>query len=341
MATKVYTGMGVRLPLGEVPEYVRRVEAVGYDGIVIPEAVHDGFLVCLSALEHSQSLVVTAGVILAFPRSPMVVAHAAWDLQSFSGGRFELGLGSQVKGNVVGRFSVPWTHPIPRMREYVQSLRAIWDCWQKGSPLDFRGKHYSFTRMQPYFNPGPIEHPHIPLFLGAVNPAMTRLAGEVCDGMISHPTSSDPRYIREVTVPNLEAGARRAGRSMQGVSLAAGGFVITGQNRREVAKAREDVRELMAFLYSTPAYWPTLELHGWGDVGRRLRQMTREGGWREMAREITDEIVDQLAATGTYDEIADKLKERHRGLATRISFPMPADTSLDRQVARVVAALKR
>lgn len=340
MATKVYTGMGVRLPLAEVPQYVRRVEAVGYDGIVIPEAVHDGFLVALSALEHSRRLTVTTGIILAFPRSPMVVAHTAWDLQSFSGGRFELGLGSQVKGNVEGRFSVPWTDPIRRMREYVQSLRAIWDCWQNGSPLDFQGKHYSFTRMQPYFNPGPIEHPDIPVLLGAVNPAMTRLAGQVCNGMIAHPTSSDPRYIREVTVPNLEAGARRAGRSLQEVGLAVGGFVITGQNRSELAKAREEARELMAFLYSTPAYWPTLELHGWGDVGSRLRQMTREGGWSEMARQITDEMVDQLAVMGTYEEIADKLKERHRGLATRISFPMPADPSLDHQVARVVAALK-
>lgn len=337
---KVFTAMDARMSLREVPTFVQRAEAMGYDGVIVPEAIHDGLLMALMALEHSRRLTVTTGVILAFPRSPMVVAHAAWDLQDFAGGRFELGLGTQVRGNIEGRFSVPWAPPIPRMREYLLSLRAIWDCWRNGTPLNFQGKHYRFTRMQPFFVPGPLNHPRIPLLLGAVNAANTRLAGELCDGMITHPTNSDPRFLREVTIPNLRAGAQRAGRSLDEVELMVGGFVVTGADRREMAESRESIRANMAFLYSTPAYWPTLELHGWGEVGRRLHQMTREGRWGEMAAQITDEMMDRLTTSGPYDEIGHRLKERYSGLASRILFALPRDPARDRQVARVVAELK-
>ena len=173
----VYATMDQRMPPAEVADHARRAEALGYDGLNIPEAVHDGLVMSQIALQATTRLRVATSVLVAFPRSPMAVAHAAWDLQALSGGRFELGLGSQVRGNIVGRYSTPWTAPVPRMREYVQSLRAIFACWQEGAPLAFEGEHYRFTRMQPFFNPGPIENPAIPIPLGAIGPAMTALAG--------------------------------------------------------------------------------------------------------------------------------------------------------------------
>ena len=213
---QIHAGMDQRMPLAQVGAYARRVEAIGFDGLNVPDAVHDGLLTATVALRETTRLKVATSVLVAFPRSPMNVAHAAWDLQAFSGGRFELGLGTQVRGNIVGRYSTPWEPPVPRMREYVHALHAIWNCWQEGGPLDFQGSSYRFTKMQPFFNPGPIEHPEIPILLGAVGPKMTRLVGEVADGMLSHPTNSSPRYLREVTIPELAAGAVDAGRQPAG-----------------------------------------------------------------------------------------------------------------------------
>ena len=254
---KVYASVGTNMPLGDVGALAQRVEAMGYDGLHIPETVHDGLMVAMLALEHTSRIEVGTSVILAFPRSPMITAIAAWDLQRFSAGRFSLGLGSQVKGNIEGRFSVSWRAPAARMREYMQSLLAIWAAFQNGGGLSFEGEHYRFTRLQPYFNPGPIDHPRPRLVLGAVNPAMCRVAGEVADGLNTHGTNSNPRYIREVTIPGIEEGARRAGRSRADVNLHGGNF-ITGATRDEVDRARAGQRESFSFLYSTPNYWPTL-----------------------------------------------------------------------------------
>jgi probable F420-dependent oxidoreductase len=194
-----------RMPLRDVPDYALRAERIGFWGLLVPEAVHDGFLTAALALEHTERLMVATSVALAFPRSPTVTAYGAWDLQSLSGGRFRLGLGSQVKGNVVRRYGVPWTPPVKRMRDYVGALRAIWSCWQHGTPLAYESESYRLDRMQPFFNPGPIEHPEIPVYLGAVNPGMIRLAGEIADGMMTHPTNTSPRYLHERVVPQLEA----------------------------------------------------------------------------------------------------------------------------------------
>jgi probable F420-dependent oxidoreductase len=270
----------------------------------------------------------------------MTVAYAAWDLQSLSGGRLELGLGSQVKGNMEGRFSVAWKPPVPRMREYLASLRAIWDCWQNGAALQFEGEYYRFDRMQPFFNPGPIAHPGIPLFLGGVNRVMTQLAGETAAGIMTHPTNTSPRYLRELTVPNLEIGARRAGRTRAEVEVLASSFLATGPTREVVDTERERVREYLTFLYSTPQYWPSLELHGWGDVGRHLHRLTREGRWQEMKGAITDEMLNQLVPLGTYGEIADVLRAWYGDLVSGISFPMPEDPGCDAQAAAVIQALR-
>jgi probable F420-dependent oxidoreductase len=338
---KVYAGVDdPGMPLREVAAYAQRAERIGFAGLLVPEAVHDGFLMALLALEHTRTLTVASSVALAFPRSPTTVAYAAWDLQALSGGRFVLGLGSQVKGNIVGRFGVEWKPPVARMRDYIGALRAIWDCWQHGSRLAFESEHYRLTRMQPFFNPGPIEHPDIPIFIGGVNRGMTRLAGEVADGLMTHPTNTNPRYLREVTLPAVSAGAERAARSAQAVAVVASTFVATGPSADAVARERERLRQHLAFLYSTPQYWSTLELFGWSDVGRQLHQLSREGRWVEMTAAITDEIFDQLVPSGTYDEISPTLRELYGGLASGITLRMPDDPRCDGQLTRLIETLQ-
>lgn len=264
---QVYASMDQRMTLSQVAAHAKRSEALGYDGLNVPDAVHDGLLVAHEALRATTRLRVATSVLIVFPRSPMVVAVAAWDLQSVSRGRFELGLGTQVRGNIVGRYSTPWTSPVPRMREYIQSLRAIFASFQHGVPLRFEGEHYQFTKLQPFFNPGPIDHPDVPIFLGAVGPVMTALAGEVADGHMSHPTHSAPRVLKELTIPALERGAERAGRKPLDLDRMLAGMVSTGGDAAELARQREKSRELLGFLYSTPAYWPALEIYGWGQIG--------------------------------------------------------------------------
>ncbi|MFQ5417485.1 MAG: TIGR03617 family F420-dependent LLM class oxidoreductase [Myxococcota bacterium] len=337
---QIYAGMDQRLSLAGVSDHARRVEAIGYDGLNVPDAVHDGLLAAQAALSATARLKVATSVLVCFPRSPMNVAHAAWDLQATSGGRFELGLGSQVRGNIIDRYSTPWTAPVPRMREYVQSLRAIWSCWQDGGELAFEGAHYRFTRMQPFFNPGPIAHPAIPIFLGAVGPKMTELVGEVADGIMTHPTNGSPRHLREATLPELAAGAARAGRATDTASVMAAGFVATGPTASEVALQRGRIRELLAFLYSTPTYWRSLDVHGWRDVGERLHELSRQGRWPEMAGAVGDEMLEALVPQGPYDVIAATLKAWYDGLADCITFPLPDDRRDDAKVAAVVAQLR-
>lgn len=337
---EVWATMDQRMTLAEVPEHARRAEALGYDGLNVPDAVHDGLLIAQAALAATTRLRVATSVLVAFPRSPMNVAHAAWDLQAFSGGRFELGLGSQVRGNIVGRYSTPWTAPVPRMREYIGALRAIFASWQDGARLAFEGEHYQFTRMQPFFNPGPLDSGAPPIHLAAIGPAMTALAGESAEGLMCHPTNSSPRYLREHVWPRLERGAERTGRRPQDVGVMAADLVATGADEASVAKAREGVRELFGFLFSTPAYWPSLLLYGFPDLGEELLSLTRQGAWGEMTKRIPDELLDSLVPSGPYSEIADILKSRFEGLAGRLTFPLPEDPALEPHVAEVVQALR-
>jgi probable F420-dependent oxidoreductase len=332
--------MDVRLPLTAAGAHAQRAERLGYDGLNVPEAVHDGMLVALLCLEHTRGLRVGTGAIVAFARSPMLTAQGAWDLQRLSGGRFELGLGSQVKGNLEGRFGVAWTPPAPRMRDYVRALRAVFARWQEGTPLAFESAHYRLTRMQPYFDPGPLEQAAPPIWLGAVNPGMTRVAGEVADGVLMHPTHSDPRTLREVTRPALAAAAERAGRRPQTVGIHACPFVATGSDTAQLDTARERIRETLAFLYSTPVYWPALAHHGWQEVGERLHRLGRAGAWSEMRELLSDAMLAKLVPQGCYGEIAEVLREWYGGLATRIAFPLPDDPAHDAEVARVVARLR-
>ena len=236
---------------------------------------------------------------------------------------------------------MPWTPPIPRMREYLESLRAIFGAFQNGEGLRYEGERYRFTRLQPRFSPGPSEWPEVPLFLGAVNPAICRLAGELADGVLTHPTNSSPRYLREVTLANIAEGAKRAGRDPSEIELIPSLQVLAGATQAEIDARREVVRESTGFWYSTPPYWPTLELHGWSELGPQLRELTRAGKWQEMTALISDEMIDTLMPEGTYDRIADVILEWYGDVADGIAFPLPDDTAHDERVARVVEQLQQ
>ena len=339
MSFRVYAAMDQRMKPADVAAHARRAESLGYDGLNVPEAVHDGLLTSQIALAATTRLRVATSVLVVFPRSPMSVAIAAWDLQSLSDGRFELGIGSQVRGNIVGRYSTDWSDPVPRMREYVGALRAIFDTWQNDAPLDFVGERYRFTRMQPFFHPGPAPGGPPPIHLGGVGPKMTALAGEAADGLMTHPSNTPPRYLREVTRPKLAEGAARAGRTVE-TPLMVSALAATGETAAEVAAEREKQRETLAFLYSTPSYWNSLELFGWKDRGEKLRELTREGRWGEMKSILTDEILDTFVPAAPYSEIAEVLRDRYEGLSDWIAFPMPDDPAKDPLCRQAIEALR-
>lgn len=320
-------------PLAGIEAHVRRIEELGYDAIHVAETVHDPFLVSLLALEHTSKLVVRTSVALAFPRSPMVVALAAWDLAAVSGGRFQLGLGSQVRANIEGRYSVEWRDPVGRMREYVGALRAIFTSFQTGEPLRFEGEHYRFTRLQPYFNPGPLYMGPPPIWLGGVNERMCRLAGEVADGFVTHPTSSSRRYLDAVCFPNLRASGRD-------IELVVGVPIATGRTTEDLALEIERHRQILAFLYSTPAYGRTLDLYGWTGLGDRLRALTREGRWGELDALVTDEIIDALVPHAVYADLPETLLHRLGGVADGVLIAPPSDPADDPGFADMLRVLQ-
>jgi probable F420-dependent oxidoreductase len=268
------------------------------------------------------------------------VAYAAWDLSALSGGRFVLGLGSQVRGNVEGRYGVAWAPPVPRMREYVVALRAIWRCWQEGTPLAVDGEHYRLGRMQPFFAPGPIEHPAIEVALGAVGPAMTRLAGEVADVLLTHPTNASPRVLRERVLPAVAQGACRAARAPESVRVVAGGFVATGPDAAAVRAERERARAYLGFLYSTPQYAPALEAHGAAGLHARLHVLAREGRWDAMPREIPDDLLDALVPAAPYAELGGVLRAWYGGICPALSLSLPADPAWDDAARAAIEVLR-
>jgi probable F420-dependent oxidoreductase len=329
---QVVAGMSDRLPLSEVGGYAQRVEALGYHTLHVPETVHDGLAVALLALEHTERLRVQTSVTLAFVRSPMLVAYTAWDLQAMSGGRFGLGLGSQIRQNIEGRYSMEWREPIGRMRDYVESLRAIWHSFDTGEPLRYEGEHYRFTRLQPFFNPGPSGHPAPEIWLGGVNERICRLGGTHADGFVTHPTNSSPRYLRELCLPFLRAGERP-------VQLVTGSPFATGPDADAVAASREHHRQLFGFLLSTPAYRRSLELYGWAELGARLQRMTRDGAWGDLPALVTDEVIDTFLPQATWDELVERVTEWFGGLADGVILPVPGDAGLDDRFAEVIRAV--
>ena len=333
---KVDGGVSANLP--DVPAEAAAAEAAGYDGAWAAETGHDPFLPLLLAAEHTERMELGTGIAVAFARNPMNLAVLANDLQWYSGGRFMLGLGSQIKPHIEKRFSMPWSHPAPRMRELILAMRAIWDCWNNGTKLDFRGDYYTHTLMTPFFNPGPNPHGTPRVFLAAVGERMADVAGEVADGMLVHGFTTE-RYLREVTLPAVERGLARSGRSRSEFQLSYPAFVVTGADEEEMEQAAVGVRQQIAFYGSTPAYRPVLELHGWGDLQTELNTLSKQGEWVQMGKLIDGDVLDAFAVVAEPDRVAGALLSRFGNLVDRLSFyaPYRRDPAAWRPV---VAALK-
>ena len=309
-----------------IGEYARRMEEVGYDSIITPEVGHDPFLPLMIVAENTQRLKFGTGVAIAFPRSPFAMAQIAWDLQRYSGGRFMLGLGTQVKGHNERRYSTPWPAPPgPRLREYILCLKAIFNTFQTNERPNYQGKWYQFTLISPFFNPGPNPNGGVPIYISAVNKYNCRLVGELCDGIRMHGFNT-PKYTREVIIPSIEEGVKKAGRELADIDIVGGSFLVTGNTEEEVEKAKAPVKQQIAFYGSTRSYHPVLECHGWGETGMRLYRLSIEGKWAEMASEITDEMLDEFAIVGTYDEVVSKIRERYFGVVSTLDFGFAIQT---------------
>ncbi len=309
--------------LMKVPEIARDLESLGYDGVYTFEGPHEPFMPLLLAAEHTTSLQLTTAVAIAFARNPMTLANIAYDLQLASQGRMTLGLGSQIKPHIEKRFSMEWSRPAARMREMVQAIQAIFASWNDEVPLDFRGEFYRHTLMTPMFNPGPCEWGPPPIVLAGVGPKMTAVAGEVADGFMIHPFSTE-KFMRETTLPALAAGLATRGRTLADFEISLPAMVAVGNSDGEIEQAREAFRMRLAFYGSTPAYRVVLEPHGWGEVQTELNRLSKTGGWGEMNSLITDEMLDAFVTCGTPHTIANALQTRYAGIVDRVSVNPPA-----------------
>lgn len=293
-------------------------ENLGFDGLFTSETQHDPFLPIVAAARSASSLQLGTAIAVAFARSPMTVAHTAWDLADLTGGRFLLGLGTQIRAHITRRFNMPWDSPGPRLREYVEALRAIWHSWQTGDPLEFKGEFYEFTLMTPFFNPGPIDHPDVPIYLAGVNEYVSRVAGEVSDGIHIHPFHT-LEYLDQVVYPAIARGAQGRGREFTDVETVVPVFVITGRNETEMANSEFATKLQIAFYASTPTYRAVLDLHGW-DVGPQLTAMSKRGEWLAMGSVVPDEMVAELAVRAPLGELGEAVADKYRGKVDRIGF---------------------
>ena len=298
----MYVDGGIGTDLAKAGAAAQKQEAAGYDGIWAAETSHDPFLALTLAAEHTSTVELGTGIVVAFARNPMTLAQSAYNLNEFSEGRLLLGLGSQIKPHITRRFSMEWSHPAPRMREFILAMRAIWDCWANGTKLDFRGDFYQHTLMTPFFNPGPNPYGAPKVFLAGVGELMTKVAGETADGFLAHGFTTES-YLREVTLPALEAGMAAGGRSREDFQISLPGFVVTGGNEEQMEKAATGVREQIAFYGSTPAYRGVLDHHGWGDLQPQLNGLSKEGKWKEMGELITPEILATFAVVAEPDQV--------------------------------------
>jgi len=315
---RVFHRIGTK-DLGAVAAEAAWAESMGYDGLSSNETAHDPFLPLALAATATSRITLETRVAIAFPRSPMAVAYLSRDLQELSKGRFRLGLGTQVKGHIQRRFSSSWESPGPKLREYVQSLRHIWDCWANGTKMDYQGRFYQFTLMTPFFSPGPSNYPDPEVFTAAVNAYNCRVAGEVSDGLMLHSLTS-AEYVRQVVKPGMEMGAGKAGRTATGLKVTGGGFIVTGPNKASIRAAEAELRRRISFYASTRTYHPVLECHGFIEIGKRLHEMSVRNEWAEMAELVSDEMLDAFAVRGEYDEVAGKFLERYGGLLDEVNF---------------------
>jgi probable F420-dependent oxidoreductase len=303
--------------LSSLPEIAASAESVGFHALWSTETQHDPFLPLALAAEHTQRIHLGTAIAVAFVRSPTVLAHTAWDLADASRGRFILGLGTQVKAHVERRFGMEWPDsPAGKLRDLIQAMRAVWRSWQEGEPLNHLGPYHKLTLMTPFFNPGPIEHPSIPVYIAGVNPALCRLAGEVADGFLAHPYHSAD-YLRQVVRPEIDAGTERAGRAPADIRLSVTALAATDDTEAAF------VRSQIAFYASTPTYRPVMAHHGWGEIADRLRALSRQMAWGEMPLLITDEMLSTFAVVAPEEGLAEQLLRRYAGLADRLSLYLP------------------
>jgi probable F420-dependent oxidoreductase len=311
--------------LNKIPELSRKVEDMGFDGLWTAEAQHNPFLPLALTANATQRITMGTAIAVAFPRSPMVTAQIAWDLAAQSNGRFILGLGTQIAVHIVKRFSAQWSgKPVSQLRDYLLALRKIWGAFQSGNGLRYRGEHYSFGVLPPFFNPGPIANPHIPLYIAGVGPALCKLGGELADGFHVH-SFHTPQYLREVIRPAIAAGAQANGRTLRDISLACAVFVVTGRNAAEIQQNTIAIKSQIGFYASTPSYHKVLEVHGWGAFGQQMNQLTKEGKWDTLWQAVPDEILHEFAVVAPPDELPYKLRERYAGLLDRVGYYFPFD----------------
>jgi probable F420-dependent oxidoreductase len=313
---------GIGFEPGRIAEQATKAEARGYDGVWSAETGHDPFLPIAAAAGATENLDYGTGIAVAFARNPMNLAVLANDLQHLTKGRLMLGLGSQIKPHITKRFSMPWSHPAPRMRELIMAIRAIWHTWETGDPLEFRGDFYTHTLMTPFFNPGENPYGNPKILLAAVGERMTEVAGEVGDGMLVHGFSTE-RYLREISLPALERGAAKAGKGRGDLVVSYPGFVVTGTSDEATEAADRAVRQQIAFYGSTPAYRPVLELHGWGDLQPELNTLSKRGEWVKMGELIDDDVLHAFAVVCPLDQVASEVLSRFGGLVDRYSFYAP------------------
>lgn len=325
--------------LGGVQAAAERAVLLGYDGFFTAETSHDPFMPLALAARSAPDLTLGTAIAVAFPRSPMITANLAWDLASFSRGRFILGLGTQVKAHITRRFAGEWFSPGPRMRDYLLALKAIFNTWQRGEPLDYDGTFYKLSLMTPFFNPGPIEHPDLPLAIAGVGPYMARLAGELCQALHVHPFHT-VQYLDEVVLPQMKSGAEAAGRNLSDIQRITTVFVVTGRDQGGIERAMEPVKAQIAFYASTPDYAAVLELHGW-DISEKLRGMSRRGQWAEMAALVPDEMVEQVAVVAPLDRLGETIRRRYGDRVQRVGYYALGDVDWsDDEWAALVSATK-
>jgi probable F420-dependent oxidoreductase len=325
--------------LGDAAEEARRLAAIGYDGVYTLEGSWDPFYPLVMAAEHAPQLDIATGIAVAFPRNPIHLAYQAWDLQKFSGGKFLLGIGSQVKAHIEKRFGQEFSPPAPRMREYIQALKAIFDCWQNGTTLDFRGKYFQHTLMTPMFNPGPLESGPPPVLLGALGPRMTEVAGEVADGLIVHPFSNMP-FLTGHALPAVDRGLAKSGRTRDQFTLQINAIVITGETEEARAIATESVKGLLGFYSSTPAYRPPMDAVGYGELQPELNRLSKEGRWEELGSHIDQDFLDAFTTSGPPQEVAGKLREKYGEHADRLAIYAPY-AAPDKMWKSIIAELKQ
>jgi len=340
VAMQLIASLPAATELAEVAGWARRTESLGFDVMQVPETVHDPFVVSALAIEHTRTLMVRTSMVVAFPRSPMVTALAAWDLARFSQGRFQLGLASQVRGNIVGRYSSQWSDPVSQLTDYIESVRAIFASFQDGGALGHHGPHYRFDRLQPYFNPGPNSTAAPTIWTGGVNRKMCELAGEVSDGFVCHPAASHPRFLDERIRPAIAAGAARAGRTEMPM-LVTNVRPLVGRTGDELDGLRAQRRRELAFLYSTPAYRAQLTLLGHTELGEALSAIVKSGRWVDLESQLTDDVLVELAPQGTWDDLPEVLARWYGGRCDGICIDLPADPTDDGAIATLVRSMRQ